>query len=69
MPKTDEGDKRFQFVWWGLNLWGWEFGFRRYGGAWEMIYRWSCQIGPVEVRRWETDPLPILKRGKDSCYD
>jgi hypothetical protein len=51
---------RFQFVWWGLSRW--QFGFCRWEGSLRAIYRYSVNLGPFEIRRWETRPSPEDQR-------
>ena len=45
---------RYQFVWW-WSLADWSIGFGRWSGSMSLIYRWSLQVGPLEIRRWEGD--------------
>ena len=47
--------KRFQFVWW-WPLQDWSISWGRWLGGMRLIYRWSVQVGPLEIRRWEVTP-------------
>lgn len=46
---------RYQFVWW-WPLREWCVSCGRYDHGLRLIYRWSVQIGPLEIRRWEVGP-------------
>ena len=49
--------KRLQVIWdWWPGEWG--MGFHRVEGPLAAIYRWSFCVGPVTVRRWQTNLTP-----------
>ena len=39
----------------------WSFHCRRWEGGMRLIYRWSLQIGPFEIRRWESRTLTEMR--------
>lgn len=49
--------QRFQWVWWGFRKMSW--GFVRLDQevtALAHIYTWTVCLGPLEIRRWRSEP-------------
>lgn len=52
--------RRFQFVW-HLNPLGWRLWWGPWTGSMAYIYRWWLDLGPLQIRRWETRPFAEVK--------
>ena len=52
-------ERRYQFVWFntGWREWPWIKRYR-YISRYTFCYRWVLWIGPLEIRRCETEPKP-----------
>lgn len=65
---TSVNSKRIQLVLWP-RLWPWFFWHRYclYDTDMTYIYRWVLYVWPLEIRRWETDPMGVVRARHHGC--